>query len=375
MALAIHAWRCSARCAWQALPPVHTRNDAARRCWLAAAPGMTGVRSLAAGSGAAPSVAVSLVKELRGRTGASMGKCRQALAEEDQDLDKAVDWLRKRGIRSMERRTNEAAESLLAICTDGGAGSIIELSAESDFVTQNSLFQHLAISLASTAAGSTSVREGAALQEAPLTSCPSDLGAKLSAGVLVEGALLELGSVLGERLVLGQSHALVATGGVVAGYAHPKHAGALPGTGKMAALISLRPLPAGTEVAADLARVAAQLARHIVAMQPRFVSSKSVPPEVLERERTTMKEAYMRELDEKRKASLREDVLAKVLDGKTHKFYQDSVLLQQEFTAPRASAAGEADLKPVSVEKFLQEEAKSMGLEGIDVEDFRLVCL
>jgi len=330
------------------------------------------VRSLAAGTGAAPSVSIALVKELRGRTGASMGKCHKALAEEDGDIEKAVDWLRKRGIRSMERRTNEVAESLLAICTHGAsAGSIVELRAETDFVTQNALFQQLAVSLACTAAGNEVSRESAALGEAPLTSLASDLSAKLSTGVSVEAALLELGSILGERLVLGPSHELVSTGGVVAGYAHPKHAGALPGTGRMAALISLRPSPAGAEAAADLARTASQLARHIVAMQPRFVSVDSVPPNVLEKERSTMREAYMNELDDKRKANLREDVLTKVLDGKTQKFYQDSVLLRQEFLGP----AGQADPKPVSVEKWLKAEAKSMGLEAIDVEDFRLICL
>merc|ERR1712176_1502900 len=97
-----------------------------------------------------------------------MGKCRQALAEEGGDMDKAVDWLRKRGIRSMERRTNETAEVLLAIHTHVAAGAIVELQAETDFVTQNALFQQLAISVARTQAALEAADESTPLAEAPL---------------------------------------------------------------------------------------------------------------------------------------------------------------------------------------------------------------
>jgi elongation factor Ts len=305
-----------------------------------------------------------------------MGKCRQALAEESGDIEKAVDWLRRRGIRSMERRTNEAAESMLAICTHaGGAGSIVELCAETDFVTQNALFQELAISVACTHAARGAGGQGSELGEVLLAASTPELSAKLSSGASVQAALLELGSVLGERLVLGQSRLLEASpssGGVVAGYAHPKHVGAVAGTGRMAALVSLRPSPNNAEVVDALTQIASQMARHIVASQPLFVSVDSIGPDVLEKERSTMKDAYMEELDEKRRKNLNEAVLAKVLDGKTKKFYEESVLLRQELTIP---SADEADGKPMSVEKWLKSEAKSIGLEDITVEDFHLVCL
>merc|ERR1719502_1928323 len=126
------------------------------------------------------------------------------------------------------------------------------------------MFQSLVVSLASTLA-SRGTSEGSSFSEASLAADSAELGAKLSKGASVEAALLELGSVLGERLVLGQTHHLAAVdGGVVAGYAHPKHAGAAAGTGRMAALVSLRASPSG----ADLTGIASQLARHIVALQP-----------------------------------------------------------------------------------------------------------
>lgn len=376
MALAFrHAWRrgvCDVRPAFY-IPAA----GAPRIPWLAgacAARCSGDVRGMATAS-----VPAALVKELRTRTGASMGKCRQALAEEDGNLENAVDWLRKRGIRSMERRTNESAESLLAICTHGAAGAIVELRAETDFVTKSDLFQKLAVCVAQTAAGKAASSESSFSGEVPLEATAGEVRDKLSAGVSVESALLELGSVLGERLVLGQSEQLgktLSAESIVAGYAHPKHAGALLGTGRMAALVSLNASPSpGDEQKVGIASMASQLARHVVASRPQFVSVESVPADVLEKERNTMKEAYLKELDEKRKKNLDDAVLTKVLDGKTKKFFQDSVLLRQELTVPNAGGLGDKEAKPVSVEKWLKTEAKSMGLASIDVDDFRLVCL
>merc|ERR1712070_317954 len=149
------------------------------------------------------------------------------------------------------------------------------------------------------------------------------------------------------------------TAGVISGYAHPKHVDAVAGTGRMAALVSLRPTPSTMQAAVDLSRVASQLARHVVAMQPRFLSVESISADVIEKARSTMREAHLQDLDEKRKKTLKEDVLNKVLDGKTQKFYQDSVLLRQELCIP---TSGQADGKPPSVEKWLKEQAKSLGL-------------
>merc|ERR1740130_1262608 len=157
MALAFRrAVRCGARCAWPVLPSAPGCNAAVRRPWLGADAGARGFAAVPA----------SLVKELRERTGASMGKCRQALAEEDGNIEASVDWLRKRGMRSMEKRTNETEECLLAICTNGtSSGAVVELRAETDFVTQNVLFQQLAISVACTAAARARGSEAASLAE------------------------------------------------------------------------------------------------------------------------------------------------------------------------------------------------------------------
>lgn len=300
-----------------------------------------------------------------------MGKCRDALREEGGDMEKAVEWLRRRGIRSMEKRA-EGSEALLALSVEEGVGgAIVELRAETDFVTRGDIFQHLGLVLARTAAGLGA--GGAELMETTLaetTSLPLT-----SAGATAERALLEVGSVVGERLTVGKYQRLAApAGGILAGYAHPKQADGLPGTGRLAALVALRPSPAGVGDASQLQAMASRLARHIVAAQPRFTSVSSIPLEVLEKEQATIKAAHLAQMGSEKAAKVSEKNLTKAIEGKTRKFYQESVLLSQELLVPRDGAAQE-EAAPITVESWLQSEAAALGLDSIEVDSFQLACL
>jgi len=324
-------------------------------------------------------VPAAVVKELRTRTGASMGKCRDALKEEGGDIEKAVEWLRRRGVRSMEKRAGmETGESLLAISLAPAAGAIVELRAETDFVTRNAVFQEFCVLLAQTAARA-GATDCASLHGAQLEGGhgQSSLVATVSSGSNVSTALGEVGSVLGERLELGGVHCLAAPpDGVIAGYAHPKYAdAATPGTGRMAAFVTMRAVPPGKCDLDHLRGIAAKLARHAVAAQPQFVSVAHIPADVIEKERETHRAAHIHQMSSKQAGRpVDEKVMEKVLNGKMQKFYQDNVFLRQELVAPMAAADGQAEAKPVAVEKWLQAEAKSMELEQITIEDFRVVC-
>jgi len=270
-------------------------------------------------------------------------------------------------VKSMEKRAADAVESLLAVSSSSSAAVIVELRAETDYVTRGKIFQQFALALAAT--GARWLPTGKALEEAALEQPESGFD-NLSAGASVSTALLEVGSVLGERLVLGSSACLAAPpGGVIASYVHPKQADGLIGTGKLAALVSMR--PDGDSVNTErLQAVATQIARHTVAMQPRFVSVESIPADLLTKEMDTLRAAHLAQMDEKKAANVSEDVMAKVLQGKARKFYSETVLLQQEILLPQAG-----DAKPLSVEKWLQAEAKAMGLRALVLEDFKLICL
>lgn len=323
----------------------------------------------------AATVPAKLVKELRDRTGASMGKCRDALKEEGGDLEKAVEWLKKRGVRSMEKRTAESAEALMALGMEGDSGAILEIKAETDFVTRSELFQQvllfLARSVAKSPPGPVESIQSLILEDGP------GRPQQLTTGIALPEALLELGSVLGEKLVLGEVQRLTAASGagVVGGYVHPKSADGMPGTGRMAALISLRPLPSEGCDMERLRVIAAHLARHAVAAQPRFVSVDSIPAETLRKEREVFRAAYLEQLGSRKAGAVDEKVVQKVLDGKTNKFYQETVLACQELVAPQVSTGGKSEAKPIPVSEWLQDEARSLGLEKIVLEDFRLYVI
>eukprot|EP00929_Paragymnodinium_shiwhaense_P063189 TRINITY_DN31582_c0_g1_i1.p1 TRINITY_DN31582_c0_g1~~TRINITY_DN31582_c0_g1_i1.p1 ORF type:complete len:367 (-),score=103.16 TRINITY_DN31582_c0_g1_i1:188-1288(-) len=315
-------------------------------------------------------VSAAMVKALRDRTGASMGKCRAALVEEGGDVEKAVEWLRKRGVKSMEKRSAEVGEALLALSMSGSAGAIVELRAETDFVTRGALFQQLNISLANTVAASgRNDNEGVLATPLQLPAGAEQAQLQEKKGMDVSVALLELGSVVGERLVLGNAWLLQAAEGcALAGYVHPKSAGDLTGTGRMAALVAVKGSP--TTEAEKLNIVANKLARHIVASQPKFLSVDSVPQEVVDKEMTSIKEAHLAQMDPSKAANLDEKLLDKVVEGKLKKFYTENVLLNQEFIAAQEESA-----KPPSVQQWLQKEAKALGADSLVVEDFRVACL
>lgn len=304
-------------------------------------------------------VPAALVKELRDRTGASMGKCREALKEESGDVEKAVEWLRRRGIKSMEKRATDAVEALLAVSSTNRSAAIVELRCETDFVTRSTLFQQLSLAVAHTA----SAGSADDLAEGKLEGAQA-FESQMSAGASVGQALLELGSVLGERLHLGKAARLEAKDGVVAAYVHPKFADSAPGTGKIAALVALRAVGGSP----DLNDLAQQLARHIVAVQPSFLSIDAIPKEVLEKEQETLKAAHLATMDPARAAKATDEMLKKVIDGKTKKWHADTVLMCQELLQ-------NTDDKAVSVEAWLKREAKNLGVEQLVIDDFKLICL
>lgn len=317
-------------------------------------------------------ISAAQVKELREKAGASMGKCREALKEENGDLEKAVDWLKKRGVRSMEKRSAESAEALLSLGLDR-AGTIVELRAETDFVTRSELFQqtlrHLAQMIAAApddAAAGIEAAMNMQIRDGP------NRPPQLRTGATLSEALLELGSVLGEKLVLGNVHILSPPpGGIVAGYVHPKSVDSMQGTGRMAGLVSLRS-PDGLGSSPDAFHTtASRLARHIVAAQPRFVSVDSIPAETLRKEREVFKAAHFEQIGPRMAGTITEEVLKKVLDGKTNKFYQEYVLACQELVSPQVSS----EKKVVPVAEWLEAEAKQLGLSRILVEDFKLAVL
>src|SRR5204863_9177454 len=190
-------------------------------------------------------ITASLVKELREKTGAGMMDCKKALNEVEGDLEKAVDWLRTKGLSAASKKAGRiAAEGLVGVAANGTRGAVIEVNAETDFVGRNEQFQKF-VGTASKIALDTA-GDMAKVAAAPFPGTGRD----------VQGELTNLIATIGENMSLRRAASLSVSDGVVASYMHNKVANHL---GKIGVLVALESTGNKTE----LEGIARQLAMHI----------------------------------------------------------------------------------------------------------------
>ena len=273
-------------------------------------------------------VSAALVKELREKTGAGFMDCKRALAESGGDLERAVDYLRKKGLAGAAKKAGrEASEGLVAsaLVENGRRGALVEVNCETDFVARTPDFKRFVEEVAGWAARTAGAESRLAGQ----------WGERLTALI----------AKLGENMVLRRAARLEAEDGkgLVGEYVH---AG-----GKLGALVELRVEGGGP---GTFAAVAHDLAMHVVASSPSWVRREEVPPDVLARER----EIYRAQARETGKP---EKVLDRIVEGKLEKFYADSCLLEQAFAIDGErtvdevlKAAGKAHGGGVAVRRFVR---------------------
>ncbi|MCW5730575.1 MAG: elongation factor Ts [Alphaproteobacteria bacterium] len=251
-------------------------------------------------------ISATLVKDLRAKTGAGMMDCKKALAETAGDLEAAIDWLRTKGLATAAKKAGRvAAEGLVAVAVEGSAGAVVELNSETDFVARNQQFQDMVRSIAETA-----VKVGgevAALAAAPFP----------GSGRTVQEEITNAIATIGENMNLRRAARLSVGQGVVTGYMHNSVA---PGLGKIGVLVALE--SAGKREA--LEAFGKQLAMHIAATNPQSLDVASLDPAAIERERAVLSE-------QARESGKPAEIIAKMVEGRLRKFYQDVVLLEQTF--------------------------------------------
>ena len=296
-------------------------------------------------------ITASLVKELREKTGAGMMDCKKALGEVAGDLEKAIDWLRTKGLSAAAKKAGRvAAEGLVGVVANGTRGAVIEVNAETDFVGRNDLFQKFVGDSAKIALDSGG--DMAKVAAAPYPGTGRD----------VQGELTHLIATIGENMSLRRAGMLSVSDGVVASYMHNKVATDL---GKIGVLVALE--SKGEKAA--LASFGRQLCLHIAAASPAAITVEDLDPKLIERERAVY--------TEQAKASGKPpEIAAKMVEGRLRKeFYQQVVLLQQTFLGPGGDgkATVEQVLKatekaagaPIKVTRFVRY---ALG-EGIDKKD------
>ncbi len=251
-------------------------------------------------------ITAALVKELREKTGAGMMDCKKALTETSGDMEGAVDWLRKKGLAAAAKKAGRvAAEGLIGIATAGTRGAIVEVNSETDFVARNEKFQHFVSQVARLA-----LDGGGDLESLKRASYPDS-------GRTVEEELTQLVSVIGENLSLRRCKELTVGQGVVGSYVHNQ---AAPGLGKIGVLVALE--SSGDQD--QLSALGKQLAMHVAAAAPQAIDSSDVDAAALERERDVLAE-------QARASGKPEEIIAKMVEGRLRKYYEEVCLLEQTF--------------------------------------------
>lgn len=237
-------------------------------------------------------MSVALVKELRERTGLGMMDCKKALAAADNDIEKAIEDLRKSsGMKAAKKAGRTAADGVVAIRTteDGSFGTMVEVNSETDFVARDEGFLAF-VGQVVDAAHNGKVADVAALMDGELESAR-------------EALVQKIGENIGVRRI-----ALLSTDdGVVGSYVH--------GNNRIAVLVELK----GGD--AELAR---DVAMHVAAVNPQVVKPEDMPQEVVEKE----KEIFTAQAQESGKPA---EIIEKMIGGRIKKFLAENSLVEQDF--------------------------------------------
>ena len=277
-------------------------------------------------------ITASMVKDLRDKTGAGMMDCKTALNETNGDMETAIDWLRKKGISKAAKKAGRAAaEGLVGVAVGKGAGALVEVNAETDFVARNDEFKSFVKSAADLA-----LKEGGDLEK---------LLASKHGASNVQQTLTELVAKIGENMSVRRTVALSVNPGAVAAYVHNATS---PELGKIGVLVALK----STADEGKLAALAKQIAMHVAAASPLAITPEHLSKDVVERERSVQWELA-------RQSGKPEAVIEKMMEGRMRKFYEETVLLSQTFVIDGETQVG----------KVLEKAAKELGAP-ISVEGF-----
>ena len=264
------------------------------------------------------------VKNLREMTGVGMMDCKKALAATDGDMDKAVEFLREKGLAASAKKAGRiAAEGMAYATVINGTGVVVEVNAETDFVGKNEKFVDFVKGVAATVAKEK----------------PADLDALMACKYAdtdhtVTEQQQEMVLVIGENIKVRRFAFF--TEGVSVAYVH---AG-----GKIGVLVNL-----DTDLTAEqVEEMGKDAAMQIAALNPRFWDKAQVTEDVLENEKKIM---LAQMANDPKMANKPEQVREKIVMGKLNKFYSENCLLQQEFVKDN----------DLTVEKYLNAAAKALG--------------
>lgn len=238
----------------------------------------------------------SMVKELRELTGAGMLDCKKALVATSGNMEEAITWLREKGIsKAAKKQVRIAAEGLAVAVVDGNTGVIVEVNSETDFVAKNDEFKNLVKDIAN------------AIKDNPVKSNEDVLKLSLD-GKTIEEVIVDKTAKIGEKLSFRRFEKITKEDSQVFGiYSHMG--------GKIVTIVVMD----GTDEV-----LAKDIAMHASAMRPLYLNKEEVPSDIIDKERTILKEQAQNE-------GLNPDKIDMIVNGRINKYYEEVCLEDQNF--------------------------------------------
>ncbi len=276
-------------------------------------------------------VTAAMVKELREMTGAGMMDCKKALAETDGDMDKAVDFLREKGLAGAEKKAGRiAAEGIVktAVCSCGKKAVVVEVNAETDFVAKNEKFQNYVAEVADQ------------LLNSDVNTMDEFLEEKwsLDPAMTVKEKLSSMISIIGENMNIRRFQKLEVENGFIASYIH---AG-----GKIGVLVKVE----SDVVNDELQEMGKNVCMQAAALHPQFCANTEVPADFIEKETEILKAQIE---NDPKEAGKPEQVKMGMIKGRIQKELKEVCLLDQVYV--------KAEDGKQSVSQYVAEVAKKNG--------------
>ena len=275
-------------------------------------------------------VTASMVKDLREMTGAGMMDCKKALSATDGDFDKAIEFLREKGLATAEKKAGRiAAEGLVATTIKDGdkVAAIVEVNAETDFVAKNEVFQTFVKEV---------VEQAADTDAADIDAFKAEKWA-LDTSMTVDEKLAAMIAKIGENMNIRRFEKIVSEDGIVVSYIHA--------AGKIGVLVEAKTESNDERVKEALKNVAMQVA----ALNPKYVSTDDVPEEYKEHEKEIL---IAQAKNDPKNANKPENIIEKMITGRLAKELKEICLLEQEYV--------KAENKE-TVAKYLEMVSKEVG--------------
>lgn len=247
-------------------------------------------------------ITAQTVKELREMTGCGMMDCKKALAASDGDMDKAVEFLREKGLATAAKKAGRiASEGIVTVVIEGKVGVVLEVNAETDFVAKNAEFQGFVNAVA----------------KIIIEKAPADVEALLALdyaeGQTVDAALKEKIATIGENMNIRR---FVRYEGDLVGYVH--------GGGRVGVMVKFNVADEAKAETDEFKEYAKNVALQIAAMNPLYLTSADVPAEVLDKEKEIL---TAQAINEGKPAAIAEKMVA----GRIKKYYKEFCLVDQEY--------------------------------------------